>query len=827
MRHPVYSKFQAHMQIAERNKRLQNAASSNKVETYAVAPPSILGSFSVFGHATVKTRDRKKSVPEHLVPPPMQQAESEQHFRYEHPTYYFQEQTKTKPFLPSQQIEEFPAAYSSIGHVENFEPFYKTFSHTTTTFGDSDVKFLPQSVGMQVSGSASFQKPGQVQDVPLHPSRLNGATGPHLSDHSYILSGSTPFTSFEDQVYVTTWPSAPPQQREQYVPKPSLRPAEKSRVTRPYFQEINKNRAESEEGSFTPTSQTYIRKPVFLEETTIPSHHINEVRRRKPVLPTPLTEEENIDQPKEPYPFPDFQSNVRSQQSQGIRLPATSVPEEGEILKEQDVQDQRTRRPVNRIPATSLDIMRVRRPSYSQKQPAGERTRRPVSRNKPSQEEQKHRKRRPILEELTTQPSIADAEDTPTAPLLLDSSEFQLRKKMPASDRGRGKERTRARPPKPLTTEKPVTESPWSSDGYVYDPELQSTSHELYEPNTFNEVTDEDFISTKSGSQTTVTSTTTTTPTTTTTSTTKPPSTTTARSRLRFPTNTTRPRFSLRGHKERLERLSAMTKNLESETKPEESETSRGRNRSRGSSTQEDEEPDRGRVRQRESQQGRLRSSTTTSTETSVTTVPSTSAERVNHFKPISSRYRPGASKHYSGYRTRTTESAGDAHTSASSTTPRTVAKSAFSVTRKPFPLRTRPPRVTTSSSTTTSTEQVQPAEDSAVSDSKPVSIVTEVSKDIANDEATEDKILPVMSEKVDTTTTADEAEPLATNPPSSEQDTISPSQIVADLTSAANSGGYFSKHSNSNLRITMATEDPILPIEAFFPVRSSRDVLS
>jgi hypothetical protein len=28
-------------------------------------------------------------------------------------------------------------------------------------------------------------------------------------------------------------------------------------------------------------------------------------------------------------------------------------------------------------------------------------------------------------------------------------------------------------------------------------------------------------------------------------------------------------------------------------------------------------------------------------------------------------------------------------------------------------------------------------------------------------------------------------------------------------------------------MRITMATEDPILPIEAFFPVRSNREVLS
>jgi hypothetical protein len=91
---------------------------------------------------------------------------------------------------------------------------------------------------------------------------------------------------------------------------------------------------------------------------------------------------------------------------------------------------------------------------------------------------------------------------------------------------------------------------------------------------------------------------------------------------------------------------------------------------------------------------------------------------------------------------------------------------------------------------------------------------------------ATDNELVAVISGKADTTTTTDvEAGSPSTDPPSLEQDTMSPSQIVADLTSSANSGGYFSNR--SNLRITMATEDPILPIEEFFPVRSNRDVLS
>jgi hypothetical protein len=347
----------------------------------------------------------------------------------------------------------------------------------------------------------------------------------------------------------------------------------------------------------------------------------------------------------------------------------------------------------------------------------------------------------------------------------------------------------------------------------------------LYEPQTLNEVTGDDFISTKSGIQPTTTTTSTTTTTTTTTT----PPTTTARTRLRFPANTTRPRFSLRDHKERLERLSALSRKPAVETKQEEGEASRGRNRSKESvKQQEDEEPSRNTMRQRDSPRGRQRPSTTTSTttESHVTTESSSTTDRVNHFKPTNSRYRP--SKYYGGYRTRTTEAATDAETNVSSTTLRTAVKPkpVFSVTRKPFPLRTRPLRVTTS---TTTTELAPLVEDSAVSANEPEAIVTEASTRVTSYEAlraTEHEIAPVMSEKADTTTVADaETETSATDLPSPDQDTLSPSQIVADLTSSATSGGYFSKR--SNLRITMATEDPILPIEAFFPIRASRDVLS
>jgi hypothetical protein len=817
------------MLTAERNKRLQSAATSNKVETYAMAPPSILGSFVVFGRATTKTRDKKKGVAEHLQPPPVLQSESQQHFRYElpsdehHPSFFFQEPSKGKQFHPSQQIGEFPAAYSMLGDAQSFEPFYKTFLRTTTKFGDGDVTLLPQSVGIQVSSSAPFPKPGQIQDVRLRPSRLNAATGSHLSDQSFLLPGSSPLTSFENQVYVTTWP---PQPQQQYFSKLSRRP-----VTQPYFQEADV--AEANGSPFVPTqipsSQTYIRKPVLSEQTTVLPPHMNEVRLRKPLLPTPLTEEEESETSKDLYLFPGNQNDVRTYQSQRIRLPTTSSPEEEKQPQDVIVDAYHPKRPVNSPPDAQLNTERARRPNYSQKQPDSEgqiiRGRRPVSRNKLAEQEQNHRKRRPISEEVTTQVSATEPEPTPTTPVTLDSSAFHSRRRVPTPHRGHVKDRTSARPLRPHTTEKSMTESPWSSDDYAYDPELQSTSQELYEPHTLNEVTGDDFMSTKSGIPST-TATTSTTTTTTTTTTTIPP-TTTARTRLRFPANTTRPRFSLRDHKERLERLSALSRKPAIETKSDEGEAGRGRNRSKGSVTQKEDEEGQssGRVRQREPSRTRQRFSTTTSstTEAHVTMEPSSTTERVNHFKPTNSRYRP--SKYYSGYRSRTTEAATDVQTSASSTTQRTIVKPkpVFSVTRKPYPLRTRQQRVSTTTTTTT-TEQAPLIEDSAVSASEP-----EANARVTNYvplQVTENEIVPIMAEKADTTTAADdEAETPATDATSPEQDTLSPSQIVADLTSSATSGGYFSKR--PNLRITMATEDPILPIEAFFPVRSSRGVLS
>ena len=995
--HPVITKFQAHMQHAARNKRIQNLpASSNKVETFVPPPPSILGSFSVFGHATVKTRDfnkkKTKSEPkEHLVPPPLQAEESSQRFRYERPSdgeQFFAQSHNKKPFFPSQQIGEFPESnsYSTIAEPERFSSFYKggSVSHTSTKFGEGDVKFFPQTVGIQVSGS-QFSQPGQVQDVPAY------STG---TQFGHILPGSTPLTSFDDQVYVTTWQpeQEPPKVSDQqyfsklpirdtdqkyYVKRPfseqmdpqqqffakkpnqkpvtevyatdeqqfyskrpsddteekyvKRRPTEVRQSFRPksptsfseelYFNKnplllpgadiksaskrptgdnlfsyktpisemeqtfisgrpisnmdeiylskgkpsnldeqyllkrpttveteqqhipkrnAHKRRPVQEEVSFVPTqlptTQTYVRRPDYSEQTTLPPTYINEVHIRKPLLPTPLTEEEITNQ--------DFYM----------------FPEEEELKQTKPLEERPnpTRRPVNRRPTTQAEANRFRRPSHNEEKQRPSQSRRPTNYNRYTvhDEQIKHRRRRPTIvdEELTTIPITeqADQEDEPSTPFPVDSQAFNSRKRIPSTENTRTRDRPRKRPQLQQTTEKPTTESvpyyQWEGDEYTYDPESQSTSFVFEDVHTLNEVTDDDFKSTKTGvslpsttSSTTTTAATTTTSTTSTSTTTPPPSPTTTtestlklKPRLRYGTNYTRPRFSVKDYRERLRQSQeTRTSNTTSSSGPV---TNTNRGRTRASSNYNSNNNSSVNTRQEESRVNpqrfgniqRHRISTTSSsitTSTSTSTEIPTTTERLNQFKPSNSRYRPGAGRYSNRYRPST--EATDIEPSASSTSTRAIVmpKPLFLSTRKPYPLRSR---YGSTSTTSTTTEE-------------PINDAVTTSEDILK--STENEVVPEISNKSDVLTTITTTTTTTTTTPSEtdatkvtevsefETETLSPSQIVADLTSSASSGGYFKtaapSNKRNNLRITMATDDPILPIEAFFPVRSSRAVSS
>lgn len=61
--HPVMSKFQEHMATSEKLKPLRKS----KLPVHEYSPPSILGSFTVFGHAATKARGETKTPNKHLA----------------------------------------------------------------------------------------------------------------------------------------------------------------------------------------------------------------------------------------------------------------------------------------------------------------------------------------------------------------------------------------------------------------------------------------------------------------------------------------------------------------------------------------------------------------------------------------------------------------------------------------------------------------------------------------------------------------------------------------------------------------------------------------
>jgi len=316
----------------------------------------------------------------------------------------------------------------------------------------------------------------------------------------------------------------------------------------------------------------------------------------------------------------------------------------------------------------------------------------------------------------------------------------------------------------------------------------------------------------------TTTTTTTTEPPTTTPSTSAPESTpsssTTSKSRLRnkYNFNNTRPRFSVKDYRERLNKAtSTSTETPKDET--EQRDTARIRpTRLRGSvnykQTENQEEVETSTRRafkpRYTGQRHAYRTSTTASPLLQLDTP--TTTERINSFRPSAQR-RPGSSKYYSRYRT-STEAPDSAEHPITDKLPQRP-KGVFSAKkRRPFPLRTR-------TEATNSEDEESPSE----------------SNDLDHDH---DQYMTKKSDHVATTTLMSSSEEAAWDSASSSRpevhtlDSLDHGEItkkIADLTSSPSnsfdSSGFFKGVSPSSRRtvsqITLATEDPILPIEAFF----------
>nr|CAD7262788.1 unnamed protein product [Timema shepardi] len=379
------------------------------------------------------------------------------------------------------------------------------------------------------------------------------------------------------------------------------------------------------------------------------------------------------------------------------------------------------------------------------------------------------------------------------------------------------------------------------------------------------------------------------------------------RPRIRPGVNSTRPRFSVKDYRQRLNRVNGGNSDDEdsyvSSSDKNEAEVSllpqrlRYPSRTRGSYSYKNEdtikneaittttELTRNKYRSKDGLKYtgmRTRTTTTPAPEVDQTT-PS---EKVNPFKPSTNRYKFGTGKYFSRYHATSPSPLGSnqnetSNDSSSATTPRIVMKpkGVFSAVRRTLPIRTRaenndtistsavvytlPSYITaspdisnsslneastteSSATQTTSTNKFRRIKPKIDDISSPFLLsFSETTSE--QDEHLKNKLTATLT-TVETVTpavitrnthmreeTTTPTAPLGklttledTMPTSLMEDLVSPSQRVADLTSAATASGYFNSPSPSgrqtNLRITMATEDPILPIEAFFPVWSNKD---
>ncbi|XP_022190526.2 mucin-6-like isoform X2 [Nilaparvata lugens] len=285
--------------------------------------------------------------------------------------------------------------------------------------------------------------------------------------------------------------------------------------------------------------------------------------------------------------------------------------------------------------------------------------------------------------------------------------------------------------------------------------------------------------------------------------------------------NNTRPRFSVKEYKERINRGSSSTTIAPSA--PEETETeipkvrvkypTRNRGQYKASSSTAAVNDDdfihettteiirkyKPRVRYN------YKTSTTTPKPSLQLDSPSTTTERVNTFKPSGGRYKAGTGKYYSRYRTSTTKAPDEESDDSSPAASKPIrTKGVFSAKRRPFPLR--------------STVDPDADADAPTQESRRENEIDQV-------------LTTVMTKKVDdaTTTTiiSGTVQGTSAGPTGEEAYTV---QRVSDLTSSPSNmyqpNGFRKGLSPASRRtvpqITIATDDPILPLEAFFQTWSN-----
>ncbi|KAL1114930.1 hypothetical protein AAG570_007753 [Ranatra chinensis] len=278
-----------------------------------------------------------------------------------------------------------------------------------------------------------------------------------------------------------------------------------------------------------------------------------------------------------------------------------------------------------------------------------------------------------------------------------------------------------------------------------------------------------------------------------------------------------RPRFSVKDYRERLNRMTSTTSTTPSpkvEEGEKESETPKYSTRIRGSAQYKSATNGTDGTEQKQRKYkprvgpSRYKFSTTTSTTTEAT------SERTNTFRPSTNRYKPGTGKYYSRYRTSSPPPKDDDR--PTSTTQRTPIrpKGVFSAKRRPFPLKTKVANYEESNPEMTSHR---------VTDAPSFGSVKTV----------ENEVYQPITKKIDDTATnpTTSAENFSYETESSDP-TGAEAMRIADLTSSSSnefeSSGFLKGVGSSGRRtipkITISTDDPILPLEAFFQTQNNRD---
>lgn len=333
--------------------------------------------------------------------------------------------------------------------------------------------------------------------------------------------------------------------------------------------------------------------------------------------------------------------------------------------------------------------------------------------------------------------------------------------------------------------------------------------------------------------------------TTTTTTTTERPETSTnpissISSRLKNKYGNNRPRFSVKEYRERLNRGTSTTTSTPEDTTEklkspvkEQQEILKNTVRIRGSSQYKPLSDSNSTITDSNKRKykprvgpSRYRISTSTSTSSVSSISSTTTTERTNTFRPSTNRYKPGTGKYYSRYRT-TTASPKDSDESTPAPVKVVIKpKGVFSAKRKPFPLKTRFDIEKDSEDENIPQDEVMHISQGDIELSK----YPDAIRNFENEVAPATVITKKMDGEATTASSSEERDELSHL---SMGETISdPTGLealrIADLTSSSSNDFHSSGFRVNNHRplpkIAFPTEEPILPLEAFFQNHANKE---